>query len=90
MPVKSVSVGTSATLILAAQSRRKSTLIFNNSAATVFIGPDSTITTSNAFPVLTQTSFVEDDGNQRMYSGDIYGIVASGSSDVRVWERDGT
>lgn len=83
----SVTVGTTATLILAANDNRHSFLINNTSSGTVFIGPTSSVTTSNGISLLENGSLAEDSSGTKLYQSDIYGIVAAGTSDVRVWER---
>ena len=81
-----VTVGNTATLIVAANTARLSLVIQNNGSVTVYIGPDASVSTSNGVAILANGSFQEDSGGARMYQGDIYGITDS-SSDVRVWER---
>lgn len=83
----SVTVGNTATLILAANENRHSFLISNTSSGTVFIGPTSSVTTANGSPLLENGSLSEDSSGTKLYTSDIYGIVAAGTSDVRVWER---
>ena len=82
--VGAVSVGTSATLIKAAKSDRVSLKITNGGTETVYIGFDSGVTTSNGFPILTQD--VLDFSGNDLYTGVVYGIVGTGSSDVRYLE----
>lgn len=86
MAMGAVSVGTGATLIVAANNQRHSLLIGNNSIQTLFIG-DSTVTTANGIPVPIGGTFLEDAGGTSNWKGDIYGIVASNTSDVHWWER---
>ena len=80
-----VSVGNTATLILAANNNRRASMIINTSAGTVFIGMDVNVTTANGFPLLQNGSF-NNSGQNAVWKGVIYGIVASGTSDVRFWE----
>jgi hypothetical protein len=80
-----VSVGSSATLIMASNPSRKGSMIFNNSAGTVFLGMDSSVTTTTGIPVVQNSTF-NNSGIQDAWRGDIYGIVVSGSSDIRFWE----
>jgi hypothetical protein len=59
--------------------------IYNNGSVTVYIGFTSSVTTSNGFPLAAGASMSFEFG----YSGDaLYGIVASGTADVRVLEGD--
>lgn len=76
-----VSVGTSATQILASKITRRSFEIAHNGAATVFLGPDNTVTTSNGTPLLAYATY-----SRPGYTGAVFGIVASGTQDVRVGE----
>lgn len=91
----SVSVTNTATLIIGANSRRQSIMIENeDSSVTVFIGEDSSVTasgniTNDGVGIAPGGTFAEDAGGTRVYKGDIYGIVASGTADVRYWERQG-
>jgi len=82
-----VTVTTSATLILAANADRHSFLLANTSSGTVFIGPRNDVTAANGTPVLQDGSLAEDSSGTKLYTSDIFGIVAAGTSDVRIWER---
>lgn len=61
---------------------RRSMIIFNNSATTVYIG-GSDVSSSNGLPILTQTYSPALDAGQKMI---LYGISASGPANVRVFE----
>lgn len=80
-----VTVTNSATLIVAANPSRKGLIITNESNVTVFIGPDSSITSANA-PSLPALGNITNSGLESGFRGSIYGIVASGTADVRFWE----
>lgn len=82
-----VSVGTTPTLIVPANAQRLSLIVVNTSSGTVYLGQDTTVTTSNGIPMLQNQNLTEDSGGTKMYCGPIYGIVASSTSDVRAWER---
>lgn len=85
----SVSVGTSATLIVAANTRRQTLIVANVDATlTVFVGEDNTVTTANGVPIFAETDRVSDRGFG-LYLGPVFGIVSSGTADVRVWETLG-
>jgi hypothetical protein len=84
-----VTVTTVATLILAANGKRLNSLIANNASQTVFLGPDSSVTTANGIPLQAGTMLKEDSGTERVWTGDVYGIVAATTADVRYWERTG-
>lgn len=88
MSYNSVSIGTSATLIIAANQNRKSIIIVNTDTTNkLYIGPDNNITTSNAIEIeTTGGNLTEDSGGTRMYLGDIWGI-STGTISVRWWER---
>jgi len=77
----SVSVGTSATQILASNSNRKALIIYNNGDTTVYIGLDSNVTTTSGMPLPPYAYMHVKD-----YTGPVYGIVSSGSADVRYVE----
>lgn len=83
-----VSVGTSATLIIAANENRTSLYIQNSSGAgtVLVLGEDGTVTILNGIEVADGGLVVEDMGH-RLWKGPWFGIVAAGSADVRVWER---
>lgn len=86
MAYNTVSVSDSATLIVAANEQRRNLTIVNTSLSViVYIGPDSSITTSNAIP-LYQNQTRDQDRIPEGYQGDVYGIVGSGTADVRYWE----
>lgn len=76
-----VSVGSTATLILAANADRERALIVNNGSQTIYLGKDNTVTTANGLPLAAGAS-LEDDRTSDAW----YGIVASGTADVRVLE----
>lgn len=77
-----VTVTAVATLLPAsALSGRKEIIIFHNGSGTIFIG-DVSVTSTNGFPLPANTSIsFKVDGTVS-----IYGIKASGSSDVRILE----
>ena len=80
------SIGTSATLIVSANEKRKWLKIANISSQIVYIGPDQNITTSNGFPIFEYQQFSSDKFSES-YLGSIYGIVASLTSNIRYWEN---
>lgn len=79
-----VTVSTTATLIRAANSARNSLKITNVSTETVYIGFDSSVTTSTGFPILTQD--VYDFAGNDLYTGAVYGIVGASTSSIRYTE----
>jgi hypothetical protein len=87
MAYGTTTVTTAATLILAENTKRKKLTIVNSSLSTIlYVGPDSSITTSNSIPLYQNQSSVSEKIPEG-YKGDIYGIVASGTADVRYWEE---
>jgi len=80
--VAEVGVSGNATLIQASNSSRASVRFINIGNKDVFIGSDNSVTTANGFPVLPSETYIE-----TKYTGDIYGIVATATENVRVWEE---
>jgi len=75
-----ISVTTSATLIKATNTSRKSILIRNNGSSTLYIGGNNSVTTSNGFEVIAgEEIYIKD-------TDEIYGIITSGTLDVRYLE----
>lgn len=72
-----VTVTTSAQAIRAAATTRRSVTIYNNGSQAVYVGFDTSVTTSNGMPIPA--------GGEReiRVTSAIYGIVASGTADVR-------
>lgn len=60
---------------------RGAIMLINNSDQTVFIGYTSSVSTSNGIPLSPSAALMED-----RWNGPIYGIVSSGSADMRVIE----
>lgn len=75
-----ITVTTSATLIKATNTSRKSILIRNNGSSTLFIGGNNSVATSTGYQVTVGQSIYLYDTDE------IYGIVASGTLDVRYLE----
>jgi len=86
MAYNTVTVGTTATLIIADNAKRRALHLVNTEEGKiVYIGPDTSITTANAIP-LYETQTRDSTKNFGYYNGPVYGIVASGTADVRYWE----
>jgi len=86
MSYGSVTITTSATKIVSANTKRKSLELINTSEAKiVYYGPDNSITSSNALP-LYETQTRNRDKIPEGYLGDVWGITASGTADLRYWE----
>lgn len=81
-----VTITTEATQIIPANCDRKEIIITNNERRkVVYIGMDASVTVSTGTPFYENQSR----GHARgfgSYLGPIYGIVASGTADVRYWE----
>lgn len=80
-----ITVTISATLIVAANTQRRNLTIVNDGSSTIYIGPDDSITTSNGIPLYGRQGR-QDDRIPEGYQGDVYGIIGSGTADVRYWE----
>lgn len=72
---------TTATLIMAANYERKG-FVIQATDGTVYLGDDSSVTTSTGFPLATGQSF-----SSSAFLGTVYGITASGTVNVRRWEE---
>lgn len=87
MAYGAVTVGTSPTLIVAANGQRLSVLITNtDSTNPIYIGNNTSVTTSNGLEIFAGGTLQEDSGGTKMYSGPIYGVAGT-SVNVRYWER---
>lgn len=87
MTYGAVTVTTTATLIVEFNCNRKEVIITNNNDedVTVYIGMDENVTVDTGTPFYANQTR----GHARgfgTYLGPIYGIVASGTCDVRYWE----
>jgi|19_taG_2_1085344.scaffolds.fasta_scaffold37955_2 hypothetical protein len=77
-----ITVGATATLIKATNTSRKSILIRNNGSSTLYIGGNNSVTTSTGYTVTVgQSIYIYD-------TDEIYGIVASGTENVRYLETE--
>lgn len=82
-------------LVVAANKRRTGLLILNNSSVAMFFGSNNSVTVANGYPLaagaerewkLDGLPWADRDG--AFYTGAIYGIVASGTENLRYWEFD--
>ena len=91
MGFNKIRVNATATKILGDNANRQSLIITNGSTSGIcFLGPDDTISSSNAGTILDAFGTLsEDGGGYPVYAGDVYGIATSSSlvCDVFVWER---
>jgi len=78
-----VSVTTSATSIISSNTNEKVRKIENVGSATIFIGGANTVTATNGFPLNPgETLNISD------YTGEVFGIVASGTVVASYIEED--
>lgn len=87
MAFGAVSVTTSATRIVENNAKRSNLTISNASFVDVFIGPDNTVTTANGIP-LHGAQTRDQDKIAEGWQGDVWGIVETGTADVRFWETE--
>jgi len=80
-----ISVTTAATEILVASPDRKAAILQNISNKDVYIGPTNAVTTSNSIFLGRGEKFSVGDFGER-WNGSIFGIVDSGTADIRFWE----
>ena len=81
-----VTVTTSATAIpTTALNGRKNIIVINTSTGTIYLGSDSSVTTANGFQLKQDTSVSLDWGENIT----LYGIIGSGTADVRYIESRG-
>ena len=82
-------IGSTATLIVSDNSKRKRLEIVNTSEiAIVAIGPDSSVTTLNAAAILYPAQARQNIRVERDWLGPVYGIISSsyGNAKVFYWE----
>jgi hypothetical protein len=89
MSYGTVTVTNSATLIIADNTKRRNLSIVNHGTTDIFIGPDSSVTSSNGLPLYSGVTR-DQDRIPEGWQGPVYGITASGTSDVRYWETEGS
>lgn len=77
----SVTVTSAATVIVAAETWRSGLTLYNNGSVTVYIGTDSSVTSSTGMPLAAAGAY--DFNGFMSYRGPIYGITASSTADVR-------
>ena len=89
MAYAAVTVTDTATLIIPASPRRQSHMMMNNDGAvTVYIGPDTAIADTTAFPLGPLNQLLEDKSKAGFHMGNVYGICSAGqSAEVRYWTR---
>lgn len=80
---KSVTVTNSATEIVGLNQKRKVLVLYNNGSVTVYLGFTSTDCTTSSLPFTPETYIVF-----KLKADPIYGITATGTCDIRVWEDE--
>ena len=81
-----VTVATTATAIVSANTADRQALrLYNNSSQTIYIGEDATVTTANGYPLKAGDEWLLDTTAYEFRSG-LYGIVAGGTANLRVWD----
>jgi hypothetical protein len=90
MSYSQVTVGSTTTLVLAANANRHSLLIQNISTPKLYLGQDSTLSTATGAAVLiTYGSFSdESNGAGKCWPGAIYGIADDSTTIAGVWEEE--
>ena len=78
------SVGTGASLVIAANTWRRGFNIYNGGSVACYIGFSTAVTTSTGTTVLPTASFSSDGLNN--YKGDVYMISGSATQDIRYME----
>ena len=85
--MNAISVGSTPTLI-AAGGNRKFIHLFNNSNVNVYLsydGDSATLTTANGFVLLPGAVLqINNDGHSNIFDQAVYGIVATGTAEVRI------
>lgn len=83
--------------IVAANKRRTELRVFNNGSATIFLAENNSLTTSTGYPLASGKERVWKmegaawpDRDALLYTGAVFGIVASSTVDLRYWETDDT
>ena len=87
MAYGSISVGNTATLICAANTKRQELTIVNTSeTVNIFVGPDASVTAANGIILYGMQRNDRWKGPGGSWLGPIYGITASDTADIRYWE----
>lgn len=93
MAYSNKTIATTATAIVAKNLARIALLVRNNSAVTIYLGEDSSVTTSNGYPLEAGDEIVYENPGESsqlpagVYRGPLYGIVATGTADLRYMDH---
>jgi hypothetical protein len=85
MTYGAVTVTSSATPIIVPSSGRRNFVVYNAGVVDLYIGFDSSVTTSTGMTVLPGSTY-SSSGDPEGWRGPVYGIVSSGTTDVRYQE----
>jgi len=80
-----ITINATATSVLPGNSARRGFLIQNNSAVVVYIGFDSSVSTTNGVLISSGGNYINT-GDYECYRGPYYAIAASGTADCRYQE----
>jgi len=76
-----ITVSTSATEVVAANTERQSVLIQNSGSDPVYVGFDNAVTASDGIEVAAGGTYADE-----TYTGDVYAVAGAGTNDVRFQE----
>lgn len=80
-----VTITTTATSIVAPSvAGRRGFVLTNNGSVVLYLGFDSSVSTTNGIQILPQDKF-EMEGDDAVFKGPVYGITGSSTADVRYW-----
>lgn len=80
-----VTVTTTATKILDATPGRRGFVIANNVSNILYLGLDSSVTSSNGIQLMPQDKW-DSAGEHSVFKGAIYGITSTSTMDARYWD----
>lgn len=84
MQYGTTTITTSATQIIGSSRNRTGWMITNNGTAVIYVGFDTSVTTSNGMPIAEGEKFISN--GDKIWRGAIYGIVGTGTQNVRFQE----
>lgn len=86
-----VTVNTGALVMIVKNEARTKITLQNNTGVAVFIGENNTVTTANGYSLADGKEFTRErteENKDYFYYGDYWGIIASGSQTLIVWEEE--
>lgn len=84
--ITTVSVGTSAVQVLAANANRKGFTIHNNSNRTLYLGAANSVTTTQGFFAVVPANTLYEWSLSTMYTGAIFAIANGASASIQAFE----